>query len=105
MLVISDANKKSLMTAAAIANMAREAGISHVALVGNRIENKAQTEILTTFSEQHELSMLEVVPFDAAVVRAGIDGSPILTLEGTPAFRAIEKIARRLTGKGEGGKP
>jgi len=97
MLVVSDANKKSLITAATIANIAREAGISHIAMVGNRIGNGAQKDIISTFADQHDLPLLGAVPFDCAVVQAGINGSSILTLDGTSAFRAIEKITCQLT--------
>jgi len=103
MLVVSDANKKSLNTAATIANIAREAGISHIAMVGNRIENKGQNGIVSAFADQQGLPLLGVVPFDAAVVQSGIQGSSILALEGTAAFRAIETISGHFTGK-NGGK-
>jgi CO dehydrogenase maturation factor len=103
MLVVSDANKKSLITAATIARIAHESGISHIALVGNRVENKEQNEIIREFASQHDLPLLGVVPFDAAVVQSGIRGSSILALDGTAAFRAIEKISRYMTGP-DGGK-
>jgi CO dehydrogenase maturation factor len=102
MLVVSDANKKSLITAATIANMARDSGISHIALVGNRVENNEQKEIISAFARQHDLPLLGIVPFDAAVVHSGIHGSSILALDGTPAFRAIENIARHLIGRKDG---
>jgi hypothetical protein len=47
--------------------------------------------------------LLGIVPFDAAVVRSGIQGSSILALDGTPAFQAIEKISRYITSR-KGGK-
>jgi CO dehydrogenase maturation factor len=103
MLVVSDVNKKSLITAATIADIARKAGISHVALVGNRVENNEQKEIINAFARQHDLPLLGLVPFDAAVVQSGIRGSSVLDLDGTSAFRAIEKISRHLISK-SGGK-
>jgi CO dehydrogenase maturation factor len=99
MLVVSDANKKSLITAATIAGIAREAGIAHVAMVGNRIENNEQNDIISAFAGGHNIPLLGVVPFDAAVVQSGIHDSSVLSLDGTPAFRAIEKIRRKLTGQ------
>jgi CO dehydrogenase maturation factor len=104
MLVVSDANQKSLITARTIARMARDASISHIALIGNRVENREQKEIITAFASQHDLPLCGFVPFDAAVVHSGIHGSSILTLEGTPAFRAIEHIARHMASQ-KGGKP
>jgi CO dehydrogenase maturation factor len=97
MLVVSDANKKSLITAVAIANLAREAGIPHIAILGNRIENNVQKDIVSAFANQYNLPLLGVVPFDCAVMQAGIQGSSILTLDGTSAFQAIEKIRCQLT--------
>ena len=102
MLVVSDANVKSLMTAAAIARMAREAGIRHIAMVGNRVENNEQKEIISSFADQHELTLLGLVPFDADVAHSGIHSSSILGLDGTPAFRAIESMTKHLTGHGGG---
>lgn len=102
MLVVSDANQKSLITAGAIARMAREAGVSRIALVGNRIENDEQKGIVSTFASQHGLPLLGVVPFDAAVAHSGIHGSPVLALDGTPAFRAIETISRHLANNSGG---
>lgn len=102
MLVVSDANRKSLITAATIAGIAREAGISHVAIVGNRMENDVQEDIVRAFASEHNIPLLGVVPFDAAVVQSGIKDSSILSLDGTAAFRAIETIRRKLTGANGG---
>jgi CO dehydrogenase maturation factor len=96
MLVVSDANRKSLQTAATITNIARQAGISNIALVANRVENDTQKDIVGAFADQHGLSLLGVVPFDRAVMQSGIEGDSILTLDGTPALRAIEDLGRRL---------
>ncbi len=96
MLVVTDANKKSLITAATIASMVREAGMSHIAMVGNRIENDAQKEIISAFADQHGIPLLGVVPYDRAVMQAGIHGSSVLTLDGNSALHAIEKIRCRL---------
>jgi CO dehydrogenase maturation factor len=104
MLVVSDANQKSLMTAATIADMAREAGIAHIALVGNRIENNEQKEIISSFASQHNLPLLGVVPYDAEVAHSGIHSSSVLGLGVTPAFRAIASISRHIARR-DGGKP
>ncbi|WP_174591544.1 nucleotide-binding protein [Methanocella conradii] len=96
MLVVSDANKKSLITAATIANLAKELGIPHIEMVGSRIENDIQKNIVTAFADQHDLPLLGVVPFDSAVMKAGIQGSSTLTLYGTSALLAIDKITAQL---------
>jgi len=97
MLIVGDANRKSLLTAAAIAGMARGAGIAHVALVGNRVEDDEQAGIICAFARGHDLPLQGLVPFDAAVARSGIRGGSVLDLDGTAAYRAIEQIVRGLT--------
>lgn len=98
MLVVSDANKKSLNTAAAIVRMAREAGIPRIEIVGNRVEDAVQGEIISEFAREHGLPLLGVVPFSKAVAQSGIQGSSIMALDGTPALRAIEEMADKLKG-------
>ena len=98
MLVVSDANRKSLATAANIARIARAAGIAHVALVGNRLEGDAQREIVNAFAREQGIPVLGFVPFDPAVEESGIKGSSVLALEGTPALRAIEAVTGQLAG-------
>ncbi|CAJ35416.1 ATP-binding protein [Methanocella arvoryzae] len=92
MLVVSDVNQKSLLTARAIARLARETGIPKVRLVGNRVENGAQHEIIRAFAREEELPLLGIVPYDSAVVQAGILGSSTLTLRDSCAARAIDKL-------------
>jgi len=65
--------------------------------VGNRVENNIQKNIVSSFADQHGLPLLGVVPFDTAVMQAGIHGGSILTIDGTSACRAIEKIRCQLT--------
>ena len=96
MIVASDANKKSLTVAAAIARMAQDAGIPRVELVGNRIANPDEEAIVLSFAREHQLHVLGLVPFDPAVARSGIAGSPVMALEGTPAQSAIEGICRMI---------
>lgn len=98
MIVASDANKKSLAIAATIARMAQDAGIPRVELVANRIENPGEESLVRAFALEHQLAVLGIVPFDPAVVRAGIEGSPVMALEGTPAFCAIEAIGWKIMG-------
>jgi CO dehydrogenase maturation factor len=101
MLVVSDANQKSLATAATIAGLASEAGISNVAMLGNRVENDAQKGLIGAFSGRHGIPLLGMVPFDMAVVQAGISGDSILKLEGAVALQAIEDMTRKLVQRGK----
>jgi CO dehydrogenase maturation factor len=102
MVVVSDANKKSLSVAATIARMAQDAGIHRVELVGNRIANPDEESLVRSFAREHQLNVLGIIPFDPAVIRAGIAGTPVMALEGTPAFQTIEKIRHIIMHKSRG---
>jgi CO dehydrogenase maturation factor len=97
MIVVSDANKKSLAVAGTIARMALGAGIPRVQLVGNRIETVAHEDLITLFAQEHKIPVLGFVPYDPEVFRAGIAGEPIQSLQGTPAIRSIEEITHKIT--------
>ena len=97
MIVVSDANKKSLAVAGIIARMAPGAGIPRVQLVGNRIETVAQEVLITLFAQEHKIPVLGFVPYDREVFRAGIAGEPVQSLQGTPALRSIEEITHKIT--------
>lgn len=96
MLVISDANRQSLAIAGRIARLAQDAGIPHIALIGNRIVDAGQEQVLRGFAKDRELVVTGMIPFDPAVVRAGIDGNSIATLEGSAALCAIGGILSRI---------
>jgi CO dehydrogenase maturation factor len=92
MIVVSDANRQSLAVAGTIARMAQGAGIPRVMLLGNRIRNEQEHGMILSFAEKHAIPMLGVIPYDPAVSGAGISGEPVLSLDGTLAFLAIEEI-------------
>src|SRR5208337_439060 len=70
MLVVSDANRQSLAIAGTIARMAQDAGISRTALIGNRIVDAGQEQVIQDFARAHDLAVAGMIPFDPAVIRA-----------------------------------
>jgi CO dehydrogenase nickel-insertion accessory protein CooC1 len=96
MLVVSDANAKSLDTARIIAAIAKDSGIPHVMLVGNKIESTSERTAIKKFAKEQGLFLAGVVPFDPAVVQAGIAGDSVLALRGCPAARAVTRIGRSM---------
>jgi CO dehydrogenase maturation factor len=96
MLIVTDANAKSLETAREIARMARESGIPNVLGTGNRILSEDEMKILSAFAQETQFRLVGTIPFDPAVMRAGITADPVMALDGTPAMRAIERLADTL---------
>jgi CO dehydrogenase maturation factor len=96
MLVIADANKKSLETARAICRMAAGSPIRQVGLVANKITGAAQGEIFSAFARKHKLPVLGVIPFDQQVFTAGVTGEQV-DEKTSVALEAISQLAQRLT--------
>jgi CO dehydrogenase maturation factor len=96
MLVVTDANAKSLETARTIIRMARESGVPNIFLVGNRLGSEHEMNIVTVFAQDAKLRFLGMIPFDPAVMKAGITADPVMELEGTPAMSTIEQMVETL---------
>jgi len=99
MLVVTDANLKSLETANRIHKLAANTGIKQVFLVGNKIENKTQKQTVENFAEKNTLKILDFVPFDQKVVEAEMRGETPLKYRKSEAVRAIERLCEKLTAK------
>ena len=96
MLVISDAHRQSLAIAGKVMKMALDAGIPRVALVGNRIMDATQEQIIRDFAQDNRLDVAGIIPFDPSVVRAGIAGDSIETLQNSAAIHAISGILEQI---------
>ena len=99
MLIITDANMKSLEIARTIDKLAEGAGIKQIALVGNRIQNEAQQRVVEDFAEKTGLTTLAFVPFDKRVAEAEMRGETPLRYEDSEFVRAIEGLSNKLNPK------
>jgi CO dehydrogenase maturation factor len=96
MLIVTDANAKSLDTARNITQMAIGARVLNVFLVGNRIGSDDEMKIVTAFANDIESRLIGTIPFDTAVIKAGITADPVMALAGTPAMNSIERMTDSL---------
>ena len=96
MLVVADANMKSLETAKHIHDLATNAGIKQVFLVGNKIGSDIQTETVRGFAEKNGLTILDFVPFDQNVVDAEMRGETPIRYKESAAVRAIGNLSEKL---------
>jgi CO dehydrogenase maturation factor len=96
MLVVTDANVKSLEIAKHIYQLAANAGMKQVFLVGNKIANETQEKTIEDFAKENDLIILAFVPFDQRVVEAEMRGETPLKYKETEALCAIEKISNKL---------
>jgi len=111
MLIVSDANRKSLDVAGAIFRMAKASQIRRSGLIGNRIGTPAQDTIVRSFAASHGMPVFGMIPFDQGVSDNGVDGTP-LDPDRSPALHEVRRLAAGLESgtipeKGEprGGSP
>jgi len=94
MLVVADANRKSLEVAKSICRMATDSSIRRVGLVGNRISGPAQEQVVRSFAETNGIPVLAMIPFDQGVFDAGITGTG--TGSDSAAVMAVSGLATLL---------
>jgi CO dehydrogenase maturation factor len=101
LLIIADANVKSLEIAKHIHDMAKAAGMRQLYLVGNKVMNEAQREAISSFAERNGLPLLTFVPFDQKVIEADMVGETPLKNKEIEAVKTIDNICELLLKKPE----
>ncbi len=99
LLIVADSNLKSLEIAKHIHDMAKDAGMKQLYLVGNRVMNEAQKEAIQIFAERNGLSLLTFVPFDQKVIEADMLGETPLKNKEIEAVKTIDNICELLLKK------
>ncbi|TRO53164.1 cobyrinic acid a,c-diamide synthase [Candidatus Bathyarchaeota archaeon] len=92
LLIVADSNLKSLEIAKHIHDLAANAGMQNLFLVGNRIMNEKQKEAIKSYAERNGLSILTFIPFDVKVIEADTIGETPLKKKDIVAVRAIDNI-------------
>lgn len=97
MLIVVDSSRKSLEIAKKINGMSNEAGIKKVFVVGNKIRDSVEKELISDFTERNGLQLLALIPYDDTVVKADRLGeAPLKYAETSEGVKTIQEIAERL---------
>ncbi|MCW4015421.1 MAG: AAA family ATPase [Candidatus Bathyarchaeota archaeon] len=97
MLVVVDSSRKSLEIAKKISGFAHDAGIKNVFVVGNRVRDSEETELITDFTEKNGLSLLALIPYDDTVIKADRVGeAPLKYAQTSEGVKAIQVIGEKL---------
>ncbi|MEM3549581.1 MAG: ArsA-related P-loop ATPase [Candidatus Bathyarchaeia archaeon] len=100
MLIVANANMKSLETAKRIQELSLQSGIKRVFLIGNKIENEIQKEAIKNYSEKNGLEIFSFIPFDQKVVTAEMLGETPLKYRDAEAIKAIDNLCEKLLSEG-----
>lgn len=101
LLIVADSNLKSLEIAKHIHDMAAEAGMKQLYLVGNRVMNDEQKAAIQSFADQNGLQVLDFIPFDTNITESDMLGKTPLLNKEIPSIKAIDNICELLLKKTE----
>jgi CO dehydrogenase maturation factor len=101
MLIVVEPYFKSLETGRRMAALARDLGLTRVALVANKIRDEREVEAVREFAAKHDIEMAGVVPFDERLPEAErAQASPLDFAPDAPAVAAIAALGRQYAGNG-----
>jgi CO dehydrogenase maturation factor len=93
MLVVVEPGQRSIETAKNIQKLASEIGIKKVAVVGCKIRNEQEAELIK--NSLGEIPFLGYIPFDQRIIEADLSGKP--PFETAPDLSArVEEIAQKI---------
>ncbi|MCJ7722114.1 cobyrinic acid a,c-diamide synthase, partial [Candidatus Bathyarchaeota archaeon] len=97
MLIVVDSSRKSLEIAKKLSGFAHEAGIKNVLIVGNRVRDPEEKELIIDFTTKNGLQLLALIPYDDTVVKADRVGeAPLKYGETSEGVKAIQSIGEQL---------
>jgi CO dehydrogenase maturation factor len=100
MLIVADSSRKSLEIAKKLSIFAKQMGIKNVYVIGNRVRDPEEIQLITDFTEKNGLPLLALIPYDDTVVKADRVGEPPLKYAATSkSVKAIQGIGEKLLQK------
>ena len=97
MLIVADSSRKSLEIAKKIYGLAKDLEIKDVFIVGNRVRDSEEKELIADFTEKNGLPLLALIPYDETVMKADRVGeTPLKYAETSKGIAAIQGIGEKL---------
>jgi len=97
MLIVAEPSRKSLEIAKKIYGLAKDLRIKDVFIVGNRVRDSVDKELITDFAEKNGIQLLALIPYDETVMKADRVGeTPLKYAETSEGIAAIEGIGEKL---------
>lgn len=97
MLIVADPSLKSLETAKKIYGLAAEAGIKNAFMIGNKVRNSSECELIQRFAADNKIPILDLVPHDERILKADMQGeAPLKYTEDSVGITTIRKIGEKI---------
>jgi CO dehydrogenase maturation factor len=102
MIIVVEPGLKSIETAERIKKLAADIGIPKIACVINKVSNEAEENFVVQKLKEIGLDVIGSIPRDENVIKADMEGQPLVNYPESTAFKSIEKIAEIILGQDEG---
>jgi len=97
MLIVTDSSLKALETAKKLYGLAKQIGIKEAFMVGNKVTNKSESELIEQFAKQNEVPLLGLIPHDEKILEADRHGeSPLEHANQSIGITAVRKLGEKL---------
>ena len=97
MLIVADSSLKSLEIAKKISGLANEAGIKNAFIIGNKVRDSNEGEMIKHFAATNKMSVLDFVPYDETILKADMEGeAPLKYTEVSKGIAAVQRIGENL---------
>jgi len=96
LLIVADSNFKSLEIAKHVYDLASEAGMKQLYLVGNRVMNVEQKDAIQNFADKNGLCVLDFIPFDTKITESDMMGKTPLLNKEFSSVKTIDNICEFL---------
>lgn len=96
LLIITDAQQASLITAGRIADLASPSGIPNIAYVANRVTSPDVESRIQKSAREHNVSILAYIPYDQDILTSGMMGRTATIETSYKAVAAVQTLAQTL---------
>ncbi len=96
-LIVANPGMKSLEIAKKIYGLAVDTGIANAFIVGNKIRNSVEGELIQRFASGNKIPLLSLIPHDEQILKADLEGeTPLKYAENSEAIATIQKMGEEL---------
>jgi CO dehydrogenase maturation factor len=102
MIIVVEPGLKSIETAERIKRLAADIGIHKIACVINKVSSEEEEDFVVQKLKEIGLDVIGSIPRDESVIKADMEGQPLVNYPESTAFKSIEKIAEIILRQDEG---
>lgn len=96
MLVVADANLKALETAKTIYGLSKEMGVEQVFIVGNKVLNPFEEEIIREYCSKNAMLLLGIIPYDTEIRKSDVEGTILDLSKEASGVKALRTMRQTL---------